>query len=206
MPNIDKKDYNYNVFLNMPITDDYLEIQRLIVFTILSCGFIPRFSLETDTGSLRLTKIIELMKSCRLSIHDISFVSLDSRTNLPRFNMPFELGICFGLKESGIKRNKSMAIQVLTREPYQHQKLISDLSGCDFQSYNNSETKLLILRIRDFLDNNSPGLRFIKANKADQHFERWNFFLSELPILCQNENLDSNEFTYTNFLSLAENW
>jgi hypothetical protein len=42
-----------------------------------------------------LNKILDLIRSCRYSIHDLSRVELDRNApfRTPRFNMPFELGL-----------------------------------------------------------------------------------------------------------------
>ena len=47
----------------------------------------------------RLERIFGLIASCGASIHDLSRVTLSAHLNLPRFNMPFELGIAYSLSQ-----------------------------------------------------------------------------------------------------------
>jgi hypothetical protein len=46
-----------------------------------------------EKGDGRLTRIVELMHACRMSIHDLSRIGRPAR-----FNMPFELGLACSLK------------------------------------------------------------------------------------------------------------
>ena len=93
---------NYNVFINCPFDKEYKPILDAIVFTIYACNFIPRSALEeNDSGNVRFEKIIEIISDSKLGIHDISRTELDKKTSLPRFNMPFELGLFLGAKKFG---------------------------------------------------------------------------------------------------------
>jgi hypothetical protein len=89
-------DYEGAVFINCPFDDAYKPILRAIIFTVMRCGFVPRSALEDDNGlQNRLDKIQAVIAGCRYGIHDISRTSLNEN-GLPRFNMPFELGLFFG--------------------------------------------------------------------------------------------------------------
>ena len=92
----------------------YWAIFEAIVFTIVACGFKPRCSLENlDSGALRIEKLRQLIASCRLGIHDLSRVELDPPNRLPRFNMPFELGLDAGARAFGGRRLKRKRFLVL---------------------------------------------------------------------------------------------
>jgi hypothetical protein len=57
-------------------------------------GITPRATLEIPGGARRIDRIIELIRSCRYSFHDLSRVEIDfASPPTPRFNMPFELGL-----------------------------------------------------------------------------------------------------------------
>jgi hypothetical protein len=59
-----------------------------IVFTVITLGFDVRCALERDTGTEeRLGKIARAIGECRFGIHDISFMRIDRKTKLPRYNM-----------------------------------------------------------------------------------------------------------------------
>ena len=83
-----------SVFINCPFDVEYAPIFEAIVFCILDCGFIPRCALEeADSGTFRLNKIQKIIRRSEYTIHDLSRVELSTDTRLPRFNMPFELGL-----------------------------------------------------------------------------------------------------------------
>ena len=89
------------VFINCPFDPGYDEIFRASTYTIIACGFYPVSALQQNDGGPRLDKLSKLIKSCKYSIHDISMVELDNESKLPRFNMPFELGIDYGCRTYG---------------------------------------------------------------------------------------------------------
>ena len=91
-----------NVFVNVPFDDKYEPLFEALVFTISACGYRVRCALEDDdSGDIRLDKLVELIRECPRSIHDLSRIE-PGENDLPRFNMPFELGLALGAKNSGI--------------------------------------------------------------------------------------------------------
>ena len=136
------------VFINCPFDLGYRPIFDAIVFTICVCGFRARSALEViDSGELRLTKIMRLIKDCRFSIHDLSRVELDAENDLPRFNMPIELGIAMGLKEYS---RRAHTLLILDSERFRYQKFASDLAGLDIAAHGNIVERA-IPRVRNFL-------------------------------------------------------
>src|SRR5271155_1893511 len=94
--------YDRQVFLNCPFDDDYYPLLRAAVFTIHACEFTARIALEnTSSENVRLERLVQLIRECRLGIHDLSRVRLASPTDLPRFNMPFECGVFYGALRYG---------------------------------------------------------------------------------------------------------
>lgn len=59
-----------------------------------------------DAGDQRIDKINNIIKECKIGIHDISRTELDDHSNLPRFNMPLELGLFLGAKNSVLQKSK----------------------------------------------------------------------------------------------------
>ena len=91
--------YTDNVFINCPFDDEYTELFYAAVFAIFDCGFVARCTLEDDdSGQVRIDKIQAIIKICKYGIHDVSRTELCDQNNLPRFNMPLELGMFFGAK------------------------------------------------------------------------------------------------------------
>lgn len=118
-----------SVFLNVPFDAGYESSFVTLVGTLISLGQSPRCVLEVrETGNGRLARIFELVRSCGISIHDLS------RSGLPvRFNMPFELGMACTLALSG----GPYEIVVLDRVRYRLDKTLSDYKGRDPLIYTN---------------------------------------------------------------------
>jgi len=95
-----------DVFINCPFSDDYADFFNATVFTVIRSGFNPRCARENDdAGEVRYDKICRIIKDCAYGIHDISKTELDPASNLPRFNMPFELGLFLGPPNSAARRS-----------------------------------------------------------------------------------------------------
>ena len=76
-----------------------------------------------------MDRIFKLIQACRYSVHDLSRVELDKkRPATPRFNMPFELGLCVAWERVGKKRHTWF---VYERKERRLAKSLSDLNGTD---------------------------------------------------------------------------
>lgn len=118
------------VFLNIPYDKKFERLFLAYICGTTALGLTPRATLEIRKSSDRLDKILNLIKSCRHSIHDLSRVQLDrSSPRTPRFNMPFELG----LAAAWSRISKDHAHQWFVCESVNHrlQKSLSDLNGID---------------------------------------------------------------------------
>jgi hypothetical protein len=146
-----------SVFINCPFDSQYQPIFDAVVFCVVACGFVPRCTLElTDAAEVRIHKIYELIDQCNRSIHDISRTEVAGQAyQLPRFNMPLELGIFLGAKRFG-GRSSHMRCLILDRAPYRYQRFISDIAGQDIRGHSNSP-RLAIRRARDWLQP-PPGM------------------------------------------------
>lgn len=120
-------------------------------FVIAACGYIPRCALdESDSGTVRFTKILDLISDCDLSIHDVSRVELDASSGLSRFNMPLELGADLALRLKGPARHRKRRILVLDAVAHRYDKTLSDISGMEVEAHNN-DAKQIIKAVRDWL-------------------------------------------------------
>ncbi len=122
-----------------------------MVFAILSVGLHPRFALErADGGELRLRKILDLIRSSRFGIHDLSRCKSQKKGQYARLNMPLELGYDLGSKEFGAGRLRTKKILVLESVSHELKKAASDLAGCDCEAH--QDEPLSVVRIvRDWL-------------------------------------------------------
>src|SRR5437870_3563281 len=88
-----------SVFINCPLDKEYLPLLRPLVFTVLYLRLNPRIALErSDSGEVRIEKIIELIEQSKFAIHDLSRCRAKERGELFRLNMPLELGLDIGCK------------------------------------------------------------------------------------------------------------
>jgi hypothetical protein len=134
--------------LNVPFDTEFQPLMEAAVFTITACGYEPRCALEdSDSGTPRLQRIVQLIRQCRLSIHDFSRTDANPE---PRFNMPFEFGLALGERYfgQGVQRDKKCL--VVAKKRYNYQRFISDISGQDISAHRNKED-ILIAHIRQFL-------------------------------------------------------
>lgn len=188
--------YDRNVFINCPFDERYRPLFRALLFAIVECGFNPRSALDvTDASEVRIQKIYRIVAACRLGIHDLSRTGLDPVSQLPRFNMPLELGIFLGAKFLGEGVQKSKACLVFDEQPYRYQVYLSDVAGQDLDWHKNDPRQLLT-RVRDWL-----------ASLSDKHlpagsvvWDRYATFEGELQHSCEEVKQRRDELTYTDLL------
>jgi hypothetical protein len=131
--------FEKNIFINCPFDNTYInDILKPILYIVIKNGYNPRLSLEnSDSGQNRLDKITEIMKNCKYSIHDLSIVKSKKKNEFARMNMPFELGLDYGLRKSGLPDLKSKQFLILEGTKYDYMIALSDLSGFDIKVHNN---------------------------------------------------------------------
>lgn len=111
------------VFLNVPYDPGYQPLFVTLVTTLVCLGQKPRCVCEiTERGQGRLDRIFSLLRSCRVSLHDLSRVGLPAR-----LNMPFELGLACAFSLSGGNHE----VVVLDTVPYRLDRTLSDYKGRD---------------------------------------------------------------------------
>jgi hypothetical protein len=196
--------YDTNVFVNCPFDSEYRPQFEAVTFAIYDCGFFPRCALEVDDSSqVRIKKITEIIRTCRLSVHDISRTQLDDATGLPRFNMPLELGMFFGAKVYGGREQRRKAALVLDEEQYRYQKYISDIAGQDIRAHGGRVDET-IKHVRNFLGTHrEPGVILPGGDKLAQ---RYADFRVELGRACTKLHLNPDELTFRDLTNLIVGW
>jgi hypothetical protein len=113
-----------HVFINVPFDSGYEPLFATLVGTLVFLGQEPHCVLEVrEKGDGRLQRIFELIRTCRISIHDLS------RVGTPvRFNMPFELGLACALK---LENPGAFEVCVLDSVDYRLDRTLSDYKGRD---------------------------------------------------------------------------
>ena len=198
-----KSKYSDQVFVNCPFDDKYFGLFFSIVFTVLDCGFIPRCSKEVDDATqFRLRSIVDLIGKCKYGIHDLSRVQLDKRYKLPRFNMPFELGIFYGAKSFGPDNQMKKNCVVLERYPYRYQKYISDISGIDVKNHNNSMEKC-VEAIRNWL---TTASRRITIPEFEIIYSRYLEFRRDFDKACKSRSVNFQKMPFVEFTRNISDW
>lgn len=197
--------YGKSVFINCSFDTRFKPLFRAIVFTVIHCSYIPRSALEhSDGGEPRIQKIERLIGDCRFGIHDISRVELDRTTGLPRFNMPFELGLFLGARRHGVRKQRDKICLILDKERYRYQKFLSDISGQDIYDHGSRPARL-IEKVRDWLSNHNgtatgplPGGETIARN--------YDSYRRAIPDLAEGFELSPQKLTYSDELFLMREW
>jgi hypothetical protein len=194
--------YAENVFLNHPLDTEFHPIRDALIFAVHDCGFVTRAALEaSDASENRLEKIYRIIEDCRFGIHDISRTELNEN-GLPRFNMPFELGLFLGCKRfgSGVQQQKSCL--VLDSEPYRWQQFLSDLSGADIESHDNSPSTA-ITRVRNWLQAGTARKDIPSAKSIRDRYVR---FQGDLPQILRDADTHEPDTTFLDFAGFVTEW
>lgn len=194
----------HGVFINCPFDDLYRPIFEAIIFAVHDCGYVARSSLEvTDASQVRIEKITTIIASCRFGIHDISRTELDPDTQLPRFNMPLELGLFLGAKRFGSAKHRSKTCLILDVDRYRYQKFMSDIAGQDIAAHGGSPFEA-IKAVRNWLSAAAP--QSVKIPGGAVIGRRYSTFREELPTACERLQLNPNELTFNDFVLQVEEW
>lgn len=118
-----------DVFLNIPYDKSIERLYLAYIAGIHAFGFVPHTTLEIPGSKRRLDRILDLIRGCNYSLHDLSRVQLDRRTPAtPRFNMPFELGLAVAWDKVEKKGHNWFVFESL---PHRAAKSLSDLGGTE---------------------------------------------------------------------------
>lgn len=114
-----------NVFLNVPFDDKYQPLYVALVSALTAVGSTPRSVLEIPTHTVRLERLRSIISECSASVHDLSRVERSGKPPVPRFNMPFELGLTLGIHRD------SHTWVIFDSEPHRAHRALSNLGGYD---------------------------------------------------------------------------
>lgn len=135
--------FEKNVFINCPFDKEYTTLLKALVFTLIYLELEPHLSQTSSSSTIRIHQIKQLIRMCKFGIHDLSRNKAMEEGELPRFNMPYELGLDIGATEYGNKQLRTKKILILDTERYHYQKVLSDIAGQDIASHNNDAQTLI---------------------------------------------------------------
>jgi hypothetical protein len=197
-------DYDRSVFVNCPLDDEYRYLLDAVVFAINDCGYVTRLAIEVSDGSeVRIDKIAKIIRECRFGFHDISRTASDPVTNLPRFNMPLELGLFLGAKRFGNAEQKLKSCLIADVERHRYQKFMSDIAGQDIEPHG-GDADVAIRIVRNWLRSATPRSIRIPGGKAISF--RYGAFRRELPSSCAKLHVTVDELTFIDYVTQVEDW
>lgn len=197
--------FKNNVFINCPFDQEYYPILKPILFTILYCNLTPIISETKDSDANRFEEIQRLIGTSKLSIHDLSRMQPAKSGDLPRFNMPLELGVDIGCKKFGSKLQKTKKYLILEKEAFRYKIALSDISGQDIK-YHNSEPIKAVKSLRDWFKSIYP------QRKIDLYTIIWyayNEFHYDYLQTMKTDKIDVNkiwEIPFSEVVSYMKTW
>jgi hypothetical protein len=187
------------VFINCPFDNKYFPLLKPLLFTLIYLDLDPQISETSDCGIVRFNNIKRLMKDSKFSIHDLSRMDPLTVGDLPRFNMPFECGMDFGLKFSGKKSLRKKKLLILEKKRYRYQKVLSDISGNDIKSHNNKPEKIIRITRDWFVSNNR------EAVYAKEIWLAYNEFTYDNDSIITSMDCDPNDIFSLTFKDIIKN-
>ena len=196
--------FEQNVFINCPFDNDFKPLLKALVFELIYLGFSPKLSQTLSSSAIRINQIKSLIKTCKFGIHDLSRSKAMVAGELPRFNMPYELGLDIGALEYGNRKLKTKRILILETERFHYQKVISDIAGQDIENHND-DPKTLITKVRNWFSVNFPEETIVGQSVI---WIAYNQFIDDL-----NTNLSASytddeieEMPIGDFIKFANDW
>lgn len=188
-----------NVFINCPFDNNYFKLLKPLLFSICYIELNPQISETSDSGEIRLHKIKNLIENSRYSIHDLSRMEPMKDNDLPRFNMPFECGIDFGMKLSNPDHFVDKKYLILEKEQYRYQKVISDISGNDIKAHKNQPEQMIKV-IRDWFKLINPSIPWYK-----EIWLAFNEFEFDYEEILKSDGYDPKDINALTFSDIIEN-
>ncbi|MET4682968.1 hypothetical protein ABIE19_000877 [Brevundimonas faecalis] len=200
-PSAEPAAYDESVFLNCPFTPDYAGLMRAYVFAVMYCGLRPRCARENDNGGeIRFDKLLRIIRTCRWSIHDLSFTQLDAASGLARFNMPFELGLFLAAQRYD-RRQRDKECVIFEKTAHETKRCLSDISGQDPRVHDMS-ADLVVREVRDWLRTARgeilPG--------PDAVSERFSLFENDYPVICKALGLSPDAAAFVDLCEVVRGW
>ncbi len=130
--------------------------------------------MDRTSGSI---SSVEFVAECPRSVHDLSRIQLNDE-GMPRFNMPFELGLMMGAKHFGGKKHNGKSALIMVSEPYRMPAYLSDLSGSDPSPHHGNPTTA-IDKVRRYLHSRPLGAPLPGTQHINDALESFQLALPE---------------------------
>lgn len=136
--------FDRSLFINCPFDKEFTDILEAIAFCSVYLDFFPRLAPENrDSSAVRLDKIVDLIRSSKYAIHDLSRCKSTEANQYARMNMPFELGMDYACRKFGSAPLDEKTILILEENRYDYQKSLSDIAGWDIEAHDGDYQKAI---------------------------------------------------------------
>ena len=130
------------VFLNYPFDEGFAALADAMSFAVVAGGMLPISAYDLTTPDRpRLDMLVEAIRCCRYSAHDLSRSEGGGPRNFARMNMPIEMGMALFHALNTQSREHRCLFFVPNMQDYK--EFASDLAGLDPKVHNNSDIKIL---------------------------------------------------------------
>lgn len=197
--------FDRSVFINCPFDEDYSPILQSIAFAVVCLGFFPRLAPENANNAAgRLDRILELIRSSRWGIHDLSRCKAAAAGEYVRMNMPFELGLDHACSQFGDGPFSTKQILVLEHRRYDYQKTLSDIAGWDIEAHQGNHEKA-VRKVRSWLvaQAGAPAIGAAAIQGKYIAFQEW-YWERELNAGSSEE--DIREYPTTELVTAMHTW
>ena len=194
--------YATNCFINCPFDPAYeKKLLKPIVFTAISVGLNPRICENPNNGQSRVEYLTSLIKDSKYGIHDICRMEISS-SGYPRFNMPFELGIDWGLRISSIPKYVSKTIFIMDAKPHRYTAALSDLAGFD-PIIHKEKPEILIGKLRNAFYTSLNDKTMISGNKIWLNYQKC---MSDIMVNGDIDYQGFNEMPVKEYVHWVKQW
>jgi hypothetical protein len=116
-----------DAFINLPYHKRYEQVYLAFIAGVAGYGFNPVAAVHSPASRYQLDRIYDLIASAQLSLHDLSWMSLDVKPpRTPRLNMAFELGLSVAISRMPGAKHQWFVFDTV---PHRLDKALSDLGG-----------------------------------------------------------------------------
>ena len=181
------------IFLNTPQDESYRPMLEAMLFTVISCGFVPRSMVESadESNTLpRLDQAFKLIRESQFSIHDLA-----SGT---RGNVLLETGMLLGVARLTPSKAKFL---IIDNEPHEYRKFLSDLSGQDIL-FHKGDRQAIVAHVRNWLSVNSRT----SVSSSAQIWKDYRSFRDALPSFAEALKVVPDEVSFRDLVQLMHSW
>lgn len=197
--------YERNVFVNCAFDAEYAPLLEAMLFTIVSIGLTPRLANERlENGENRFSKIVGLARASKFSVHDLSRSKARVIGEDVRMNMPFELGVDFGIRLCSNDLPSEKKFLIFERDPYDLKRALSDINGQDVEAHRN-DYQNVIKKVRDFFRVEGQ-MDIAGAMRLKSDYETFQGWLLELKLSEGHSQSDALSLPTAERLDAMKHW